>query len=110
LRQPDATSQPRSLEPRRLRRLLRRAILPPLLLLTVLAGVLLWQVNNLLDAHRAVEHSNRVIEHVDEMGDQLIAIQNALRGTASPATRNDSTFTSAGCPACRVHINACSMT
>ena len=46
----------------------------------MLAAVLLWQVNNLLDAHRAVEHSNLVIEHVDELGDQLLAMQSALRG------------------------------
>ena len=78
----DASSHPRSLEPRHIRRLLRRAILPPLLLLTVLAGVLLWQVNDLLMAHRAVEKSNRVIEHVDGLGDQLLAMQSALRAYA----------------------------
>jgi PAS domain S-box-containing protein len=80
LRRLDAMPNPRSLDPRQLKRLLRRAILPPLLLLTLLAAVLLWQVNNLLDAHRAVEHSNRVIEHVDELTDQLLAMQGALRG------------------------------
>jgi PAS domain S-box-containing protein len=80
LRRLNALPNPRSLDPRQLKRLLRRAILPPLLLLTLLAVVLLWQVNNLLDAHRAVEHSNRVIEHVDELTDQLLAMQSALRG------------------------------
>ena len=80
MRHPDATTHPRSLEPRQLKRLLRRATLPPLLLLMVFAGVLLWQVSNLLNAHRAVEHSNRVIGHVDELGDQLLAMQSALRG------------------------------
>ena len=82
MRQVDASNHSRSLEPRHVRRLLRRAILPPLILLTILAGVLLWQVNNLLMAHRAVEHSNRVIEDVDRLEDHLLAMQSALRGYA----------------------------
>ena len=82
MRLTDASSSPRSLEPRTLTRLLRRAILPPLLLLTVLVAVLLWQVNTLVQAHRAVEHSNRVIAQVDQLGDQLLAIQSALRAYA----------------------------
>jgi PAS domain S-box-containing protein len=82
LPQKNPTSYPRSLDPRQVKRLLRRALLPPLLLLTVLAGVLLWQVNDLLVAHRAVEHSNRVIEQVDELGDQLLVMQGGLRAYA----------------------------
>ena len=85
MRLTDASSYPRSLEPRQFKRLLRRATLPPLLLLAALAAVLLWQVNNLLVAHRAVEESNRVIEQVDGLGDQLLAMQSALRAYAVTA-------------------------
>jgi hypothetical protein len=38
------------------RRILARAITPPVFLLIMLAQIFLWQLNSLLDAHQWVDH------------------------------------------------------
>ncbi|MEO6435174.1 MAG: CHASE3 domain-containing protein, partial [Tepidisphaeraceae bacterium] len=77
---PLTPASPPPLDPRQFHKLLRRAIVPPLLLLGGLAAVLLWQVSTLLTAYRWVDHSDQVIAHVVTLQNQLLGMQNGLRG------------------------------
>ena len=87
MRLTDASSSPRSLEPRTLTRLLRRAILPPLLLLTVLVAVLLWQVNTLVQAHRERKPSLALLDLADlDPAERLDDIEHLPR--RDPAARD----------------------
>jgi PAS domain S-box-containing protein len=68
------------LDPRQFRRLLKRAIIPPLLLLLGCALVLAWQVSNLLGAYSSKDHSDRVIALAENLSSQLLQMQGGLRG------------------------------
>src|SRR5687767_5806233 len=62
------------------RQSLRRAVLPPLLLMGLLAGVLVGQVSRLLDVTGSVEQSNRVVAEAHDLEKLFVDLETGLRG------------------------------
>ncbi|KPV50609.1 hypothetical protein SE17_25915, partial [Kouleothrix aurantiaca] len=62
------------------RRTLNGAFALPLIALVLLAAVLLWQVNSLLNSTRLVEHSDSVLTDVTEAQSLLIDLETGVRG------------------------------
>lgn len=62
------------------RRILLRAVVLPLVLLTVVAGVLLWQISRLMAAAQWVEHTDQVIAEANETLKLLVDMETGLRG------------------------------
>lgn len=70
------------------RRLLNRSIVLPLILTMALAGIFLWQINQLLSAARWVEHTDEVIARAYNTQKLLVDLETGLRGyliTHNPA-------------------------
>lgn len=65
---------------RNFRRILVRAIVLPLVLMLALGGVLLWQINRLLDASRWVEHTDEVIAEANHAEKLLVDMETGRRG------------------------------
>ncbi|EPX55043.1 Phytochrome, two-component sensor histidine kinase [Cystobacter fuscus DSM 2262] len=75
-------------EPRRFRHLLLRAVLLPLGLLLLLAGILLWSVGNLIRAQEGARHSQEALTRLERARQLLIDRETGLRGyllTGKPA-------------------------
>jgi len=62
------------------RRILKQAVLIPLLALVVLAGVLLWQVETAQRAQRWLDHSDQVSSELNELERLIFEQANAVRG------------------------------
>jgi PAS domain S-box-containing protein len=69
-----------SSEPSRFNRVLVRAILLPVLLMGVLAGVLVWQISHLLSETRWVDHTDQVIAAANRAYRLLVDQETSLRG------------------------------
>jgi signal transduction histidine kinase/ActR/RegA family two-component response regulator len=67
-------------DPLAFRRLVWRAVVAPLVLLASLAGVLTWQVTNLLLVTHSVERSDRIIARTNELEKLLVNMETGLRG------------------------------
>ena len=63
-----------------IRRTLILTIVFPLVLLTTLAGVFLWQIHNLLSLSRRVEHADALIARANAVEKLLIDRETGLRG------------------------------
>jgi signal transduction histidine kinase/CHASE3 domain sensor protein/ActR/RegA family two-component response regulator len=68
------------IEPRQFRRLLNWVIAPPLILMVLLAGVLLWQVENLLRSTRMVDHSDQIISDAHAVMASMLNMETGQRG------------------------------
>src|ERR1700733_4186172 len=68
------------IEPRQFRRLLNWVIAPPLILMVLLAGVLLWQVENLLRSTRMVDHSDEIISDANAVMASMLNMETGQRG------------------------------
>lgn len=62
------------------KRVLTRAVVLPLFFLAIIAGLLLWQINRLLDAARWVEHTDQVIAQAYDAQKLLVDMETGLRG------------------------------
>ncbi|ATB44065.1 Phytochrome, two-component sensor histidine kinase [Cystobacter fuscus] len=74
--------------PRRFRHLLLRAVLLPLGLLLLLAGILLWSVSNLIRAQEDARHSQQSLTRLERARQLLVDRETGLRGyllTGKPA-------------------------
>ena len=67
-------------DPRRFRRLLLRAILLPVGLLLALAGVLLWEVGDLIRAQEKARHSQVALTRLERVRQLFIDRETGLRG------------------------------
>ncbi|HEX8536215.1 MAG TPA: CHASE3 domain-containing protein [Cystobacter sp.] len=67
-------------EPRRFRHLLLRAILLPVGLLLLLAGILLWTVGNLIQAQERARHSQESLTRLERVRQLLIDRETGVRG------------------------------
>ncbi len=65
---------------RKFRRTLVRAIAIPLILMGLLTGALLWQINRLLTLSRWVEHTDEVIAQVNLVEKLLVDMETGRRG------------------------------
>ncbi|HVR63030.1 MAG TPA: PAS domain S-box protein [Polyangia bacterium] len=63
-----------------LRRLLRRAVLLPLATLGILAGVLLWQVSELIATNEWVDHTDQVIRQIHLVEKRLLEMRAGVHG------------------------------
>ncbi|WP_375769762.1 CHASE3 domain-containing protein [Archangium gephyra] len=66
--------------PRRFRRLLLRAILLPVGLLLALAGVLLWEVGDLIRAQEKARHSQMSLTRLERVRQLLVDRETGVRG------------------------------
>lgn len=71
---------PSSVEGAKFRRRLVRAILLPVILLGLLTGFFLWQINRLVVAIGWVEHTDRVIAEANELQKILLDLETGMRG------------------------------
>ncbi|HXG65548.1 MAG TPA: ATP-binding protein [Blastocatellia bacterium] len=62
------------------KRRLLGAVALPLLLMAVLAGVLLWQINRLLSVTYLVDHSGMVVAEAHQAQELLVSMETGLRG------------------------------
>jgi PAS domain S-box-containing protein len=62
------------------RRMLTRAIVLPLILMSILTGVLLWQISHLLSVTQWVDHVDRVIAQAQHAQKLLLDMETGLRG------------------------------
>jgi PAS domain S-box-containing protein len=62
------------------RRLLNRSVVLPLILTLALAGMFLWQINQLLSAARWVEHTDEVIARAYNTQKLLVDLETGVRG------------------------------
>ena len=62
------------------RNILIRAVVAPLLIMALLAGVLLWQIDNYRAATRAVIRSDRTIAQANLLQRLLVDMETGLRG------------------------------
>jgi PAS domain S-box-containing protein len=62
------------------RRMLTRAIVLPLILMSTLTGVLLWQISHLLSVTQWVDHADRVIAQAQHTQKLLLDMETGLRG------------------------------
>src|SRR6187200_3398824 len=62
------------------RRMLTRAIVLPLILMSTLTGALLWQISHLLSVTRWVDHADRVIAQAQHTQKLLLDMETGLRG------------------------------
>lgn len=62
------------------RRTLSRAIALPLMLMAVVVGVFLWQLQSLLDAARWVEHTDEVITQAQVVQELMLEQRSGIRG------------------------------
>lgn len=62
------------------KRLIFRAAVLPVVLLLALAGVLVWQVNQLLRTTSQVEHSDLILANANELQRLMIDMETGLRG------------------------------
>lgn len=67
-------------DPASFRRLLQRAILLPLILTAILAGLFLWQISRLLSAAEWVEHTDEVIAQANGAQKLFIDMETGMRG------------------------------
>jgi len=70
------------------KRALARAIVFPLIALLLFAGVLLWQLENMLAAASLVDHSDEVIAQAHAMQNLLVDMETGLRGYAITGERD----------------------
>jgi PAS domain S-box-containing protein len=75
---------------REFRRILKQAVLVPMITLAALAGVLLWQVTTTQHAQRWLDHSDQVSGEINELERLIFDQANALRGYE--LSRNPSTL------------------
>ncbi len=68
------------MEHKEFRRILLRAVVLPLVLLAIVAGVLLWQISRLLSAAKWVEHTDQVIAGADDALRLIVDMETGLRG------------------------------
>jgi PAS domain S-box-containing protein len=61
------------------RALIRTFVLPPLLM-SALAGVLLWQINRLLTVEQRIRHTNQVIAQAHQVEKLLVDMETGVRG------------------------------
>src|SRR6202050_736905 len=61
------------------KRLVTRAVVLPLLLAAIVAGLFAWQVNYLLATNRAVEHSDDIVDRGTHLQKLLIDMETGLR-------------------------------
>ena len=73
-------NMPPQINPTDFRRILIRAILLPLALVGVLAGVFFWQITRLLSAAEWVEHTDQVITQAIAAQKLLIDMETGVRG------------------------------
>jgi signal transduction histidine kinase len=71
---------PSHVDPRRFRRLLLRALLLPVVLLLGLAGVLLWTVEDMAEAHEDVTHSLVTLSRATRVRQLFVDRETGLRG------------------------------
>lgn len=69
-----------SIDQSQFKRVLRFAIILPLILMSIVAAVLLWQINDLLTAVRWVEQANVVISQANLLQRLIVDRQTAMRG------------------------------
>src|SRR5829696_2274104 len=62
------------------RNILTRAVVAPLLIMALLAGALLWQIDNYRAATRAVIRSDRTIAQANLLQKLLVDMETGLRG------------------------------
>lgn len=62
------------------RRVLTRAIVVPLVLMVVLAGVLLWQIKHLSDKAQWIDHTDQVIAQANYVRNLLVDMETGERG------------------------------
>lgn len=62
------------------KRLVTRAVILPLLLAAVVAGLFAWQVDYLLATNRAVEHSDDIVDRANHLEKLLVDMETGLRG------------------------------
>ena len=62
------------------RNILTRAVVAPLLIMALLAGVLLWQIDSYRAATRAVIRSDRTIAQANQLQRLLVDMETGLRG------------------------------
>ncbi|MGH9943299.1 MAG: CHASE3 domain-containing protein [Pyrinomonadaceae bacterium] len=67
-------------DPATFRRRLTLAVLLPLVLMAVLAGLFLWQISRLLSASQWVEHTDKVIARANSAHKSLIDMETGMRG------------------------------
>lgn len=60
--------------------MLTLAVLPPLVLTAILAGLFLWQISRLLSPSQWVEHTDEVIERANRAQRLLLDMETGVRG------------------------------
>jgi PAS domain S-box-containing protein len=78
-RKEDRMEQPRIDQPD-FRSILTRAMIAPLVIMALLAGVLLWQIDSYRAATRAVIHSDRTIAQANLLQKLLVDMETGMRG------------------------------
>ncbi|MDQ3688381.1 MAG: CHASE3 domain-containing protein [Acidobacteriota bacterium] len=68
------------MEQNEFRRILLRAVVLPLVLLAIVAGVLLWQISRLMASAKWVEHTDQVIAQADDTLRLIVDMETGLRG------------------------------
>src|SRR3954454_19879103 len=78
-RKEERMEQP-SIDQPNFKNLLTRAVIAPLLIMALLAGALLWQINTYRTATRAVIRSDRTIAQANLLQRLLVDMETGLRG------------------------------
>src|SRR3954469_25143022 len=79
VRREDRMEQP-NIEQPGFRTILARAMVAPLIIMALLAGVLLWQIDSYRAATRAVIRSDRTIAQANQLQRLLVDMETGLRG------------------------------
>src|SRR3954454_988726 len=78
-RKEERMEQP-SIDQPNFKNLLTRAVIAPLIIMALLAGTLLWQINSYRTATRAVIHSDQTITQANQLQKLLVDMESGLRG------------------------------
>ena len=76
----DRSRAARAIDPERFRRVVWRAVALPVILMVALAGLLLWQIQRLMETAEWVEHTDRVIAAAHEAERLMVDLQSGYRG------------------------------